>query len=510
MLFASIAPSGNGERPPVWPSRIFGVLAAAPMFTGLYAYSLGFTAMLATLKLLQLRAAVARGSLRCADRRLQPARLRLSLPDRRGVRGLASGTSRARHVWSGSAGGRRPESRSLALVLFPGVVAGGRPSVPLDQLCRGSRSHRLSASSSPGRLAAAAPLVWFFALWGLGSVLFYVVPSPLGDNWTRLSAFIFPVMLLTASLANFRPRRLVVFSLAAAFAFNFVPYALLVPSRLGNDTQLGELLAARRSASSGSTTGRRASGSRSCRPRSTGRRTGSRRPASPLARGWYRQLDVVDNPTLYANHLDAAVIPVAGCALMPFATPSSARPRRSTGTAGRRKRESCARRDSGLKAVFRSPNWTIYVNPHATPLLTGPASPVVTSFGHTAIRGRVFAAGRYLLRSHYSPYLRLAGKRLRPSQAPDKMTYLDVTRPERFALSVPGTPDGLVRELFGNTEAATCGSVGGLAGKPGDPVPDEGDAASSRMIADAIRRRFPSSQPRRGAQDAPARSGRRA
>jgi hypothetical protein len=25
----------------------------------------------------------------------------------------------------------------------------------------------------------------------------------------------------------------------------------------------------------------------------------------PLARGWYRQLDVADNPTLYANHLDA-------------------------------------------------------------------------------------------------------------------------------------------------------------------------------------------------------------
>ena len=42
-------------RAALWPSRVFGVLAAAPMFTGLYAYSLGFTAMLATLKLLQLR-----------------------------------------------------------------------------------------------------------------------------------------------------------------------------------------------------------------------------------------------------------------------------------------------------------------------------------------------------------------------------------------------------------------------------------------------------------------------
>jgi hypothetical protein len=116
--------------------------------------------------------------------------------------------------------------------------------------------------------------------------------------------------------------------------------------------------------------------------------------------------------------------------------------------------------DSGLKVVFRSPNWTIYELPHATPLLTGPASPVVTSFGHTAIHGQVFAAGRYLLRAHYSPYLRLKGSGC-VSQGPDKMTYLDLTRPERFALSVPGTPDGLVRELFNDTAAATCGSSDG-------------------------------------------------
>jgi hypothetical protein len=36
------------------------------------------------------------------------------------------------------------------------------------------------------------------------------------------------------------------------------------------------------------------------------------------------------------------------------------------------------------------------------------------------------------------------------------MTYLQLKRPQRFALSVPGTPDGLVRELVGDTQAATC------------------------------------------------------
>jgi hypothetical protein len=70
------------------------------------------------------------------------------------------------------------------------------------------------------------------------------------------------------------------------------------------------------------------------------------------------------------------------------------------------------------------------------------------------IQGRVFAAGRYLLRAHYNPYLRLQGAGC-VVQGPNKMTILRLPRPERFALSVPGTPGGLVREVFGG-ESAAC------------------------------------------------------
>jgi hypothetical protein len=38
------------------------------------------------------------------------------------------------------------------------------------------------------------------------------------------------------------------------------------------------------------------------------------------------------------------------------------------------------------------------------------------------------------------------------------MTVLDLPRPEQFALAVPGTPGGLVRELFGGKQATTCTS----------------------------------------------------
>jgi hypothetical protein len=40
------------------------------------------------------------------------------------------------------------------------------------------------------------------------------------------------------------------------------------------------------------------------------------------------------------------------------------------------------------------------------------------------------------------------------TQGPDKMTILVAPRAERFALGVPGTPSGLVRELFGGKRAA--------------------------------------------------------
>src|SRR5262249_57237523 len=54
LLFASIARREWGEAA-LWPSRAFGICAAAPLFTGLYSYSLGFAAMLGALRALQSR-----------------------------------------------------------------------------------------------------------------------------------------------------------------------------------------------------------------------------------------------------------------------------------------------------------------------------------------------------------------------------------------------------------------------------------------------------------------------
>ena len=448
VLFSSIAMREWGTAA-VWPSRIFGVLAAAPLFTGLYAYTLGFAAMLATVKLLQLRRFWLAGVFAALTVGFSPlAFVFLCLVV--GSYALARRQIPRRDLWFGAALGIAAAIEAAALVLFPSGT-GVYPFHWIDFVA-------VLGVTALGVLVArnargAGPLVAFYALWGLGSVVFYVVPSPLGDNWTRLSAFVFPVMLLTASLAGFKPRRLVVLALAVALAYNLVPYALLVPSRLDNNTQQASFWRpAIRFLRQHEQPGYRVEVVPTAEhweaywiPKA----------GFPLARGWYRQLDVVDNPALYANHLDApeyshwlrsnAVRYVLLSTTAPLdwaGGPQEARVVRST--------------RSDLNVVFRSRNWTIYELPHATPLLTGPANPVVTSFGHTTIRGQVFAAGRYLLRNHYTPYLRLQGSGC-VSQGPNDMTYLDLTRPERFSLSVPGTPDGLFRELMSGKEA-TCGS----------------------------------------------------
>ena len=446
VLFASLALREWG-RAALWPSRVFGVLAAAPLFTGLYAYSLGFAAMLATLKLLQLRRlrwAVVLAALTVGFSPLAFVFLCLVVASYALAR--RQRISR-RHLWFGLGLGAAAGIELLALVVFPtntGVYPfhwidfGGVLLVTVLGLlvARGARG--------------AAPLLAFYVLWGLGSVLFYIVPSPLGDNWTRLGAFVFPVMLLTASLAGFRPRRLVVLALAVAFVYNLVPYLLLIPSRLDNQTEKASFWQPAL-----------AYLDRHTQP-------GYRIEVVPtaehweaywlprsgfaLARGWYRQLDVADNPALYKRHLAPASYRAwLRSDAVRYVLLSSTAPLDWDG--GPQEARLLRSPSSGLRVVFRSTNWTIYELPHVTPLLTGPQHPVVTSFGHTVIHGRVFTPGRYLLRAHYNPYWHLQGAGC-VAPGPDKMTILRLPRAERFALAVPGTPQALVDEIVGGKRAA--------------------------------------------------------
>jgi hypothetical protein len=438
VLFSSIALREWGSAA-LWPSRVFGVLAAAPMFTGLYAYSLGFTAMLATLKLLQMhrhRLAIIPAILTVGFSPLAFAFLCLIVVSYAAVR---HGISR-RRIWfaAGLAVAAAVEGTTL---FFFSTAQGVYPfhwedfvsvmivSVFGVLLARRSR--------------AAAPLVAFFALWGLGSVFFYVVASPLGDNWTRLDAFVFPVMLLTASLADFKPRRLVVIACTLALAYNVVPYVLLIPSRLDNNTQQASYWTP------------------AIHFLREHQQPGYRvevvptaehweadwipRDGIPLARGWYRQIDEVYNAVLYSNSLNARTY-VQWLRQNAVRYVVLARTAPLDWDGGPREKQIVQSRAAGLTLAFTSKNWLIYELPSATPLLSGPASPVITAFRHTVTSGRVFAPGTYLLREHYNPYWRLSGAGC-VAPGPDHMTTLDLSRAQRFSLTAPRTPASWVGQL---------------------------------------------------------------
>jgi hypothetical protein len=438
VLFSSIAMREWG-RAALWPSRVFGVLAAAPMFTGLFAYSLGFTAMLATLKLLQLRRhrlAIIPAILTVGFSPLAFAFLCLIVVSYAAVQ---RGISR-RRIWFAGGLAVAGAVEVAALLLFR-TTQGVYPFHWEDFLS--VMIVTVLGVLVARRTRAAAPFMAFFALWGLGSVFFYVVSSPLGDNWTRLDAFIFPVMLLTAALADFKPRRLVVLACACAFAYNVVPYFLLIPSRLDNNSE---------QATYWTPAIRYLRGHLQPGYRVEVVPTAEHWEADwipkagiPLARGWYQQIDEGDNALFYSNSLNAPTY-------VAWLRENAVRYVLLTRTApldwhgGAREAQIARSHAAGLTLVYRSKNWLIYELPRATPLLSGPGHPVITAFEHTVTTGRVFSPGRYLLREHYTPYWRLKGAGC-VERGPNKMTILELSRPGPFSLAAPGTPGSWVGQL---------------------------------------------------------------
>jgi hypothetical protein len=437
ILFAAIA-YRRWESAALWPVRLFGVFAAAPLFTGLYSYSLGFAALLAALRALQARRAALGILFAVVTLGLSPlAFVFLCLV-----------------LFALLVAERRLTTRVAAVAVALMVLAAGQVAV-------------LKLFSSPGRY----PFSWvdlvavlsvcvlgallargadggdvikaFFVVWGIGSVISFLVPTAIGDNWTRLREFVFPLMLLTASLARFRPRRLAVFALTVALAYNLVPYLMLIPFRMDSRPEHAGFWAPSLAfVRSHSGPGYRVEVVPTAAhweaywvPRS----------GLPMARGWYRQLDISDNPQLYSGKLTSATyrawlrrlgiryVILASTRLDPVAAPAEARILRS----GR----------SGLRPVFHDATSTVYELADAQPLLTGAAAARITGFGHTTITGHVDAPGPYLLRVRFNPYWSSPSPTFCVRATASGMTDLVMRRAGAFTLVSPNGFESLYRSL---------------------------------------------------------------
>lgn len=445
-IFASIA-RREWQRVGRWPARVFALLLAGQAFTAAYPYDLGLAALLGTIWALQRRhvkIAICCTLLSLGFSPLAFLFLALAL--------VALFVSRRKidrqTIVVGAAVGLAGAAQLAVLVLLPtpGLVypyGDWRLAAGLALAAAGT------ALALRGR--ASRPLASLFVVWAVASIVVYAVPSPVGHNLVRASVFLVPLMLVAAMRVGFRPRWLALPAVAAALAANVAPYLPMISVR-------------------SSTADARAAFWQPVIAFVRSHETANYRveviptanhweayflPAAgvALARGWYRQLDIADNPQLYAPTLTSRAyrgwlrregVRFVILPKLPLEAIDATR-------------EAAVVRapDSGLRRVWSSRGATIYELPHATPLLTGPGKATITQLDSNVIDAVVSRPGRYLLRVHFSPYSAVTRGSVCIGATPSRLTRVLARRAGRFTITAIEDPARLFVAAVEN-DVANC------------------------------------------------------
>jgi hypothetical protein len=444
-LFASVAEKEWGERVR-WPSRAFAVAAAGPIFTGTYTYALGLAALLGSLKAVQagrIWLGILLAALTMGFSPLAFVFLCIAL----GAVGIARRRLDRPALMLASAVGLVAAVQALALWLFPhdafypfrllelGVVFG--IGVLGAALC--------------ARVPRAQVVGALFGLWALASVAVFLVPSPIGENVTRLRGVVFPLMLLGAVLVRFRPIRLAVPALAGALAYTLVPYVAVIPHRTdGRPAEAAYWQPALDFVRGGTGAGFRVE----VVP------TGDHweaywvpKAGVALARGWYRQLDIAQNPLFYRAPLDPGKYRAW---LRSMGVRYVLLPDTQLGRYGEEREADLLRSGrSGLIEVFTTADWRVFELPDATPILSGPAGASLTALEHERIAGSTRVPGDYRLAVRFTPYWRVSRGDVCLERAADGMTRLSARRAGPFELVIDESPGALLHAVV-NRRGDVC------------------------------------------------------
>jgi hypothetical protein len=438
VLFALLVTHEWGEAGR-WPARVFALLAIGPLFTGSYAYAVGLTALLATLVAAQRGytwLAVVLGALTLGFSPLAFVFLCIVL--------LATALGRRcvtrRTVILGSGLLVAAAVEVAALAVFPSASRYPFRALELAAV--------LTTCALGAALAWKAPrgqtLVAFFGLWAFVSVVGFLVPSPFGENLTRLRLLAFPLMLLTAAVARFRPRVIAFAALAFALGYNAVPYAAdmsRVDSRTPDRTFWAPALGFLRA---------HADPNYRIEVVPTVHHWESYwvpRAGFALARGWFRQLDLAENAVLYDDELSPSAYRswLRGMGIR-YVLLANAK----LDTQGAAREAVLLRSGrSGLVRVFQTPDWRIYELKPAVPLLTGRAPAKITALDHERVAGWTAGRGGYRLRVNYTRYWRVARGMVCLGPTADGMTSVWAARPGPFVLVLKEQPLGLVTRAIG-------------------------------------------------------------
>ena len=440
-LFASIC-RREWEARAVWPARVFAVLATGPIFTGTYTYALGLAALLAAIRALQAQRiwlALLAAALCIGFSPLAYVFLCLACVAIAFVRGRLDRVALV--VGTG-------------LALLAGVQASAIRLFPHDAVYP-FRLVELGVVLSVSALGAALALrgerarvlAVLLALWAVVSVVVFVAPSPIGENVTRLRGVVLALVLLAAVLARFRPYWLAALALAGALAYTLVPYVAVIPYRTdGRPAGEAYWAPALDFLRANSDPGHRVE----VVP------TGDHweaywvpKAGFALARGWYRQLDIAQNPLFYEEPLRAEDYRRW---LRDLGVRYVLLPDTQLGRMGeQREADLLTSGRSGLRRVFVTENWRIYELPGADSILTGPGDARLTDVGHERIAGSIPAPGEYRLRVRYTRYWRVERGRLCLAEGGDGMTVLRAREAGPFLLTLDESPGTLVRAAFGRS-----------------------------------------------------------
>ncbi|MFZ4191810.1 hypothetical protein [Streptomyces pseudogriseolus] len=329
---------------------------------------------------------------------------------------------------------RRP-GPAVALLLPPALVVGvtsllfpfhGEQLMPAGRIWTPAVLGIAVAVLSPPSWRVAR---WSGAVYAAGTVLVFLIPSPIGTNLERLAEYAAPVALLVALLAQPRLRAVRRGLLVVALVFSVG----WTGKKTVDDLKVSTTVPAWAAQTEGVVRALESLGADRTRveavPARSHREAVALAPHVHLARGWNRQLDMERARLFYDGSFSAATYRAwldrwaVGFVVLHDGKPD--------GYAEEEARLVRERRPDWLVPVWRDAHWEVFRVRDAVPLVSAPGSVVRTSGAEVVLR--VARPGAVTVRIAYSPWLRVDGGGCLSRAG--EFTRLTVTAPGEYRIS---------------------------------------------------------------------------
>ncbi|WP_406478338.1 hypothetical protein [Streptomyces sp. NBC_01615] len=327
----------------------------------------------------------------------------------------------------------RDRVRACALMVPPGVVVGattllfpfaGEQLMPCARIWPPVLLGLTVAVLAPRGWRVAR---WSGAIYAAGTVLTYLIPSPVGTNVERFAELFAPAVLLAVLLGAPRLKRVRRSALIVALVFSLA----WVGKKTVDDLEVSTVVPAWAADTHGVVGALKAFGADRGRvevvPARNHREATVLAPHVNLARGWNRQMDMERGRLFYDGTFSEAAYRAwldrwaVGYVVLP-----SGRPDGYAEAEARLVRT----RPAWLEPVWNDANWRVFRVRAAVPLVSAPGSVVRTTSAEIDVR--MPRPGSVTVRVAYSPWLRAEGGCLEKA---GEFTRLTVSEPGAYRIS---------------------------------------------------------------------------